>query len=280
MIQRVSRLFHGNPNLIQGFNTFLPVGYRIDISDPLDSNTITVTTPSGTTTQNINNIYGLQRGSIPLGYGAPSNMIGGTLSRSLTPHALHFHAQPPFDPAYSPGFQNPQTTAAASFLGNLNGRDQVGKQPAGEFNHAIQYLNKIKARYADDNNTYKQFLDILQTYQKEQRNIHDVSSVVRFPLMGHHSTRSIYRSNFYSRIRSTYWQNSEIFFLRQPQLCLARTASLFYLNLEGICSLPRDGTPRTPQRRLLPSPPRKLPLQLGAESVPQRRTTLQGHPIG
>ncbi|KAF8339470.1 paired amphipathic helix, partial [Amanita rubescens] len=51
VIQRVSRLFHGNPNLIQGFNTFLPVGYRIDISsDPLDLYTIIVTTPHGATT--------------------------------------------------------------------------------------------------------------------------------------------------------------------------------------------------------------------------------------
>ena len=48
-MQRVSCLFHGNPGLIQGFNTFLPVGYRIDISD-----TITFTTPSSTTTQRIN----------------------------------------------------------------------------------------------------------------------------------------------------------------------------------------------------------------------------------
>ncbi|KAK2461462.1 hypothetical protein APHAL10511_005925 [Amanita phalloides] len=166
VIQRVSRLFHGNPNLIQGFNTFLPVGYRIDISsDPLDLNTITVTTPAGITTQSINNPFGTQRSSLPFGIG------GGTLSRSLTPHGLHLNAGSPFDPS---AFPSTQTTAAASFLGNLNGRDQVGKQAAGEFNHAIQYLNKIKARYADDNNTYKQFLDILQTYQKEQRDIQDV----------------------------------------------------------------------------------------------------------
>lgn len=106
------------------------------------------------------------------------------MSRSLTPQSYHpSHPQPPvprFDsPAPFPhGLQNPQTTAAASFLGNLNNRNPVEKQPAGEFNHAIQYLNKIKARYADDSNTYKQFLDILQTYQKEQRQIHDVSGIL------------------------------------------------------------------------------------------------------
>jgi len=41
--------------------------------------------------------------------------------------------------------------------------------PAGEFDHAIQYLNKIKIRYPDDPNTYKQFLEILQVYRKEQQ---------------------------------------------------------------------------------------------------------------
>ncbi|CCL98034.1 uncharacterized protein FIBRA_00028 [Fibroporia radiculosa] len=51
VIDRVSSLFHGHPSLIQGFNTFLPAGYRIDCNtDSLDPNVITVTTPAGTTT--------------------------------------------------------------------------------------------------------------------------------------------------------------------------------------------------------------------------------------
>ncbi|KAJ2377647.1 Transcriptional regulatory protein sin3, partial [Coemansia sp. RSA 2603] len=33
VIERVSRLFYGSPSLIQGFNTFLPPGYRIECSD-------------------------------------------------------------------------------------------------------------------------------------------------------------------------------------------------------------------------------------------------------
>jgi histone deacetylase complex regulatory component SIN3 len=52
VIERVSVLFNGNPELIQGFNTFLPLGYRIDISSDLrDNNIITVTTPTGVTRQ-------------------------------------------------------------------------------------------------------------------------------------------------------------------------------------------------------------------------------------
>ncbi|KAJ7242561.1 hypothetical protein B0H12DRAFT_1132175 [Mycena haematopus] len=191
VIDRVSTLFHGNRILIQGFNTFLPLGYRIDVSkNPAEPHTITVTTPMGTTTQNTyahlpriaRDIPGLGPNiahPMPFaGIGAPAPVLpplgSGPASRSMTPlyHVPHPQQhQPSFDP---PPFNHPQTTAAASFLGNLN-RNPVEKQqqPGSEFNHAIQYLNKIKARYADDPNTYKQFLDILQTYQKEQKHLQD-----------------------------------------------------------------------------------------------------------
>ncbi|KAK0505793.1 histone deacetylase complex, SIN3 component [Armillaria luteobubalina] len=196
VIQRVSRLFHGNPTLIGGFNTFLPVGYRIDVSaDPLDPNTITVTTPQGTTTQSTNN-FGIARiqpprdipgfgpnlaHPLPYPPGIPPSLLPPLGSRSMTPQAYHLsHVPPQFDPNFSPGFhQNTQTNAAASLLGNLNNKNAVEKQPPGEFNHAIQYLNKIKARFSDVPNTYKQFLDILQTYQKEQKHTQEVYSQVR-----------------------------------------------------------------------------------------------------
>ncbi|KAG1465816.1 hypothetical protein G6F46_000726 [Rhizopus delemar] len=51
VIERVSSLFKGHPNLISGFNTFLPPGYSIECSiDERERNMIKVTTPSGTTT--------------------------------------------------------------------------------------------------------------------------------------------------------------------------------------------------------------------------------------
>ncbi|KAJ3731949.1 hypothetical protein DFJ43DRAFT_1076534 [Lentinula guzmanii] len=212
VIGRVSRLFHGNPPLIQGFNTFLPVGYRIDVSgDPLDPNTITVTTPQGTitqtTTQGAVNTHAPRTISQPPrdipGFGpnlaqsfpfpgintpsgasplAPLNSI----SRSITPQQP-FHAPHQsliFDQIFSPGIQQTQTTAAASLLGNLNNKNPVEKQPQGEeFNHAIQYLNKIKTRYSDDANTYKQFLDILQAYQKEQRHLQDSQVYVQVQVL-------------------------------------------------------------------------------------------------
>jgi paired amphipathic helix protein Sin3a len=53
VIGRVSQLFAGNPELIQGFNTFLPPGYRIECGAGDDPNAIRVTTPMGTTVQSM-----------------------------------------------------------------------------------------------------------------------------------------------------------------------------------------------------------------------------------
>jgi paired amphipathic helix protein Sin3a len=59
---------------------------------------------------------------------------------------------------------------------NADGPVGDGKRPPVEFNHAINYVNKIKQRFSNEPDTYKQFLEILQTYQKEQKPIHDVSA--------------------------------------------------------------------------------------------------------
>jgi histone deacetylase complex regulatory component SIN3 len=40
-----------------------------------------------------------------------------------------------------------------------------------EFNHAINYVNKIKNRFQGQPDVYKQFLEILHTYQKDQKAI-------------------------------------------------------------------------------------------------------------
>ena len=53
VIERVSELFHGHPALIQGFNTFLPPGYRIECGTDENPNAIRVTTPSGTMRQSL-----------------------------------------------------------------------------------------------------------------------------------------------------------------------------------------------------------------------------------
>jgi len=49
-----------------------------------------------------------------------------------------------------------------------------GQQPPVEFDHAINYVTTIKRRFASEPETYKKFLEILHTYQKEQRGIKEV----------------------------------------------------------------------------------------------------------
>ncbi|KAH9950932.1 hypothetical protein B0H21DRAFT_720471 [Amylocystis lapponica] len=200
VIERVSMLFHGNPYLIQGFNTFLPPGYRIELStDSRNMDTILVTTPGGTTSHKLSTFGADMRGSRdamisgtsvpspdgqpPFGLPPPPVLpVGiGSGSRPVTPNS-HF---PTLADMQYAGQQGAQTTAAASFLGNLsNMSNRAMEKTPGEFNHAIQYLNKIKERFADsDAVTYKQFLDILQTYQKEQKHLHDSQVYVQVQML-------------------------------------------------------------------------------------------------
>mgnify|MGYP001123708163 FL=1 len=47
------------------------------------------------------------------------------------------------------------------------------RQPI-EFNQAINYVNKIKTRFSSQPDIYKNFLEILHTYQREQKSIKEV----------------------------------------------------------------------------------------------------------
>lgn len=246
VIDRVSTLFRGHPSLIQGFNTFLPPGYRIECfgGEGDASGLITVTTPAGTVSQIPGNFAaaidqrereareGIQASAAeaaardsragssapyaastsqgaaqashlpplntlpphlpsgpppfqgashtgrqttvapPARQAAPANQTPGTLP--LPPHAQH-----PLPPS------GPSTPSAAQFLasGGLSHGAQPAPQPqqAGgnrapilEFNHAITFVNKIKTRFNNDPETYKQFLEILQTYQRDTRDIAEV----------------------------------------------------------------------------------------------------------
>lgn len=261
VIERVSTLFRGHPSLIQGFNTFLPPGYRIECSlDPSESNLITVTTPTGTTTQTpggvgiagaINRMSGTGAGSQGIALSNPQansrgptgiNMAHGSSGRHADQPPQHMHplahpheqgsasmsymgstaGHPMTHGSGSSGFSGPPGPAmghanqqhlvhgpnsmaslpphhghgraqsplptSANVVGSHgsmhNGSAgpmtplQDAKRPPVEFNHAINYVNKIKQRFSQDPDTYKQFLEILQTYQKEQRPIHEVYAQV------------------------------------------------------------------------------------------------------
>ncbi|KAJ3140366.1 Transcriptional regulatory protein sin3 [Physocladia obscura] len=58
------------------------------------------------------------------------------------------------------------------------------KKTPVEFGHAISYVNKIKNRFSNEPDTYKHFLEILQTYQKESKPIQEVYAQVQVLFKG------------------------------------------------------------------------------------------------
>ncbi|RDW87684.1 hypothetical protein BP5796_03378 [Coleophoma crateriformis] len=218
VINRVSDLFAGHPNLIQGFNTFLPPGYRIECGTGTDPNTIRVTTPMGTTVQSIpgralpeaslgqggvNGYYGTQRPTnwqqaphhsieSPEAVFSPQNQsVGPAYNQSQTQHSS-FEAQQAAAAHQQQQRGVSQLTNAAAAVGQpprnaqtptpgaqagANGQPMEKRGPV-EFNHAISYVNKIKNRFQAQPEIYKQFLEILQTYQRESKPIQDVYAQV------------------------------------------------------------------------------------------------------
>jgi len=63
---------------------------------------------------------------------------------------------------------------------------QQPQQPAVEFDQAINYVNKIKARFHADEHVYKAFLEILNMYRKGNKNINEVYQEVA-ALFANHS---------------------------------------------------------------------------------------------
>ncbi|KAI8645248.1 hypothetical protein BD408DRAFT_412043 [Parasitella parasitica] len=234
VIQQVSTLFKGHPQLISGFNTFLPTGYRIECSvDPRDPNRIIVTTPNGNTTTSTTSTTEDMMKMEPQSqqhllhqdqYYPPSNSSTSSSSylapqppqaviaqpppmhtnnTSVLPPPFnttnrHFNntttaaaaaAAPPMHHHLPPSLPPPHipTHSAAQYASSLPAsppRLITEKKPPVEFNHAINYVNRIKNRFAHNPNIYKQFLEVLQTYQKEQKPIEQVFEQVRYLFNG------------------------------------------------------------------------------------------------
>ncbi|KYN12810.1 PREDICTED: paired amphipathic helix protein Sin3b isoform X1 [Trachymyrmex cornetzi] len=196
VITRVSHLFKGHPELIVGFNTFLPPGYKIEVqaNEQGYAFQVSVSMPSPTATHTAT----LSQHHCTVNVGSPpvaspptqpakappvlqimpgSGNIHHTLANSITTNSLTVHAPSP-PPSVSVYNNSHVSTAQAQAVSQaLNQADGVStggqtqqSQPV-EFNHAINYVNKIKNRFQGQPDKYKRFLEILHTYQKEQRNL-------------------------------------------------------------------------------------------------------------
>ena len=140
MIERVSILFRGHPLLIQGFNAFLPAGYRIDC--PPDGDTadfITVTTPTGTRRHAIGEAF-------------PSEAAG---------------------PSYAEPSHVEQPLLETSQVEQSRLEPVFHDEP--EIERALSYVQKVKTRYANDPERYKQFLEILSS--GEHNGLHALNDV-------------------------------------------------------------------------------------------------------
>uniref|UniRef100_A0A669DFW4 SIN3 transcription regulator family member Aa n=1 Tax=Oreochromis niloticus TaxID=8128 RepID=A0A669DFW4_ORENI len=179
VISRVSQLFKGHPDLIMGFNTFLPPGYKIEVQT---NDLVNVTTPG-----QIHHItpHGISVQNIPVSGAAPAapppqpplpSSATTTAPPLLTQPTPAKTSKPPQPQALTPSSQsNPSIPAYTSprsppmqlhppLSGTPTGPPMQNNQPV-EFNHAINYVNKIKNRFQGQPDIYKAFLEILHTYQ-------------------------------------------------------------------------------------------------------------------
>lgn len=134
MINRVSELFAGHPTLIQGFNTFLPPGYRIECGLENNPNSIRVTTPSGSMIHSIGAPRPAQLEPAPPTSNPPQGYIG-TVRPGPWQQVLQHSVESP-EAAFSVPAQNgppgfPGSSQSASFETSPNQPRSVPAVPNG-----------------------------------------------------------------------------------------------------------------------------------------------------
>jgi paired amphipathic helix protein Sin3a len=145
VIERVSQLFAGNPGLIQGFNTFLPPGYKIECGTGDDPNAIRVTTPMGTTVSTMPAPRPLSPARGP----APNGAIVNPAERTF------WHQQPPgggADSRFSPeGRQNmaqPVFSGQSAPTSHPTHSPEAYRQQQAEAIHRVEQQNVVQLQNA------------------------------------------------------------------------------------------------------------------------------------
>lgn len=165
MINRVSSLFHGHPDLIVGFNTFLPPGYKIEVSEdhvgyiqvthpssriesiaighPSSTYNLSITTPATYHSSSIrqtlnllsqdNDDHQLPQDISQSSTDSTSQAVNALISAANAPQGTSLSSTTVLNPP------NKQTK-------QQNNTNNSSGRPV-EFNHAIEYVNKIKTRF-------------------------------------------------------------------------------------------------------------------------------------
>jgi len=186
VISHVCELFKGYDNLILGFNTFLPPGFKIELPNseigPMVGGQPVLTLAQQQELverqvqhqqqqqqqmqmQQQRKIAGRGRGGAgPRPQGGPGNMNKGMQLPGAGRGGVMMGMM-------GDGRLN-NGTMQMNMMDDATQANNQG-QPV-EFDHAIKYVTKIKKRFSAEADTYKTFLDILHSYQNEQRTIKEV----------------------------------------------------------------------------------------------------------
>eukprot|EP00064_Thunnus_orientalis_P011168 superscaffoldBa00001586_g11198 len=171
VINRVSQLFHGHPDLVLGFNAFLPPGYRIEVpkngvaflQSPFSTQVSPTQQGKSVTSSTVTATSGSASASSIEAGPAQTSEVKATSAESLSSSTPVGPPEPPSRlslPLTSRESQNQATTSSVS--------PPASETSPVEFDSAISYVNKIKNRFLDHPEIYRAFLEILHTYQKEQ----------------------------------------------------------------------------------------------------------------
>ena len=143
-----------------------PPGYKIEFSDDENKPRVQLKYPHGMT------------GPQPQGFASMNAPVHQTpAAPPPLPGPMHTGApgMPPGQPFHMPEAPGGGPSAlggapnlASHPLGGPPSAPAAKKAPI-EFDQAINYVTKIKTRFAKQPETYKAFLEILHTYQKEQK---------------------------------------------------------------------------------------------------------------
>lgn len=125
VIQRVSHIFRGHPALIVGFNTFLPPGYRIELQGEAGDR-VGVMTPNGQC------------------HTISSDVRESDSCTQKQSRQLFFQGE--IRPVINSHQSTPSVTSTQPTAGQnvISSATPVPTAPPLEFNHAINYVNKIK----------------------------------------------------------------------------------------------------------------------------------------
>lgn len=142
VISQIAGLFYDTPALIAGFNVFLPPGWKVEWDIDGNSRTGRAVSPWGT----ISTI-------------SPCNHDG----TNLLPQIRSYRTE---------------SVPRAGFFGVSEASSANPKRGPVDYNHALTYFNKIKARFVTQPEIYRQFLNLLQTSQRGSRSTQEVYSEI------------------------------------------------------------------------------------------------------